>query len=384
MKKQFILAGLLAVGFASAQTDKAHLGKVGINIMTPQATIDIRPNDDNSQETATTNEGILIPKLSKTRVANIEDTLLVEGTLVYVTDDASSTIASYAGNNAKVTKITEKGYYYYDGTEWVKAKNTPQDQEWVYDLATNRITLKRSGGDLFGNQIFYNRKGGFINQNMISYDYLNASANLTPSGYPTGTLVTETLDIDATPYNAHYKKIDASTYTPTILGAPRHILNRGILYATDTSVDNTSFLIGDDIQVATSPSNTKNYMFQMATYSVARHDGQGDSKYMVGTYSDARLSSGKSTGYVVGGRFTAAYNSNQSSNQQIGVVSNNQLLVNATGEISHLSNFAGTNNFLSQNSLSIVALRGVEVSNKMKNMKGTLSITDSRGFFMKG
>ncbi|MFB9120149.1 hypothetical protein ACFFUE_02990, partial [Bergeyella porcorum] len=120
MKKQFVLAGLLAAGFASAQTDKGYLGKVGINIMTPQATIDIRPNDDNRQETATTNEGILIPKLSKTRVANIEDALLVEGTLVYVTDDASSTIASYAGTNAKVAKITEKGYYYYNGVEWVK------------------------------------------------------------------------------------------------------------------------------------------------------------------------------------------------------------------------------------------------------------------------
>ncbi|NHW22551.1 hypothetical protein HA072_26305, partial [Escherichia coli] len=60
-------------------------GKVGVNTSSPQATLDIQPTAKNGDVTATTNEGILAPKLSKTRVASIATP--VEGTLVYVLDD---------------------------------------------------------------------------------------------------------------------------------------------------------------------------------------------------------------------------------------------------------------------------------------------------------
>lgn len=115
MKKSLIFMGLLAIGYANAQE-----GRVGVNTSSPQATLDILPHAKNSQESATTNEGILAPKLSKSRVANIASTNLVEGTLVYITDDSSSPISAYTGANDKVTKITEKGYYVYNGTEWIK------------------------------------------------------------------------------------------------------------------------------------------------------------------------------------------------------------------------------------------------------------------------
>ena len=42
MKKQFILVGLLAVGFASAQSNDPYEGRVGINTMTPSATLNIK------------------------------------------------------------------------------------------------------------------------------------------------------------------------------------------------------------------------------------------------------------------------------------------------------------------------------------------------------
>lgn len=45
-------------------------------------------------------------------------TTLLEGTLMYVTDEL--TIISYTGVDSEIAKINEKGYYYFDGIEWVK------------------------------------------------------------------------------------------------------------------------------------------------------------------------------------------------------------------------------------------------------------------------
>ncbi|EKB54337.1 hypothetical protein HMPREF9699_01968, partial [Bergeyella zoohelcum ATCC 43767] len=38
---------------------------------------------------------------------------------------------AYTGNDPKVAKITEKGYYFYNGTEWVKAGSDANDQLWA-------------------------------------------------------------------------------------------------------------------------------------------------------------------------------------------------------------------------------------------------------------
>lgn len=110
MKKIFISAALVASAAAFAQTT----GKVGINVDAPQATLDINPNATNL--TGTTNEGILIPRLTAARTA--ATAAPVEGTMVYVTDAP-----------ADATKFTDttKGFYYWDsavGTapvgRWVK------------------------------------------------------------------------------------------------------------------------------------------------------------------------------------------------------------------------------------------------------------------------
>ncbi|WPC10357.1 hypothetical protein LEQ04_05960 [Riemerella anatipestifer] len=55
----FLGLSLIAYG----QTD----GKVGINTSSPNATLEIKPNTTNLL--GATNEGIIVPKLSKTRVA---------------------------------------------------------------------------------------------------------------------------------------------------------------------------------------------------------------------------------------------------------------------------------------------------------------------------
>lgn len=108
MKKKFILLGILSLGVAYAQQND----RIGINTKQPEGTLDIHPSNTNIN--GTTNEGIIAPRLTKTRVATIATP--IEGTLVYVTDN------TYTGSNLKVKNINSKGYYFYDGTEWVKTQ----------------------------------------------------------------------------------------------------------------------------------------------------------------------------------------------------------------------------------------------------------------------
>ena len=101
MKKALFSAFLLSTLAVNAQ-----IGKVGVNTDNPKATLDIQPSPANSLPTATTNEGVIIPKLSKTRVANIATP--EDATMIYVSD------VTYTGTNPAVADITSKGFYYYD------------------------------------------------------------------------------------------------------------------------------------------------------------------------------------------------------------------------------------------------------------------------------
>lgn len=89
----------------------AQTGKVGINEQKPSATLDIKPSALNLASNS--NEGILIPRMTKQRISTIANANLVEGTLVYV-----DSVSSYSGTNTKVNKIISEGFYYYDGTNW--------------------------------------------------------------------------------------------------------------------------------------------------------------------------------------------------------------------------------------------------------------------------
>ena len=138
MKKHIILLGLLAttsVAFAQA-------GKVGVNTSNPEATLDIRPSAANAATTATTNEGILIPRVSRDRLKSIATANLKESTLVYV-DNISGT------TNAVTSNVTSKGFYYYSTTasKWVKiAEGTIQEQDLRLVGANNHITQDAGKG----------------------------------------------------------------------------------------------------------------------------------------------------------------------------------------------------------------------------------------------
>ncbi len=162
MKKTYYVALALISGNIAAQTT----GKVGINTDAPAATLDIKPNTVNAAESATTNEGVLIPRLSKARVLAIASANRVEGTLVYVKDAVATT------DNANFTG-TGKGFYHWDSmaSRWTKI-NQPAENIYVTDgvLTGDRVGSTNnfsyawhtgtSTADLF--PIFFGQKAGSV------------------------------------------------------------------------------------------------------------------------------------------------------------------------------------------------------------------------------
>ncbi len=78
MKKIYIFSTFLIFSVAYSQT-----GKVGVNETSPQSTMDIKPIAANSAPNATSVEGLLIPRVSRLRAANM-GTSVPESTLVYI------------------------------------------------------------------------------------------------------------------------------------------------------------------------------------------------------------------------------------------------------------------------------------------------------------
>ena len=113
MKRIMIIVASLSGLVSYAQSREC--AKVGINTTTPQATMEVQVGASNL--TGTTNEGIIAPRLSKERIANIENP--VEGTLLYATDNVYAPAVENATISERVADITEKGYYFYNGSKWI-------------------------------------------------------------------------------------------------------------------------------------------------------------------------------------------------------------------------------------------------------------------------
>ncbi|WP_018676562.1 collagen-like triple helix repeat-containing protein [Riemerella columbina] len=112
MKKSILLLSVLAMG-SSLYAQKQ--GRVGINTDSPKATLEI--GVINTNQNAMTNEGLMIPNLSKDRVAKMPSPEV--STLIYVKG------TSYSGTDQRVSEVTADGYYYFNGTKWVALKGLP-------------------------------------------------------------------------------------------------------------------------------------------------------------------------------------------------------------------------------------------------------------------
>ena len=111
MKKN-ILSLLLLAGMFSAANAQTYKGRVGVNTTTPASTMDIVgvPADD------TVTDGLIAPRLTGDEL-KAKDALYTSaqtGALVYAK-------AAVGTASTKTANVTSAGYYWFDGTVWVKA-----------------------------------------------------------------------------------------------------------------------------------------------------------------------------------------------------------------------------------------------------------------------
>jgi hypothetical protein len=103
MKNNIILlSAILLSGLASAQ--------IGVNSPDPKATLDITAKS--STGTSRAIDGLLIPRVDRQRAQNM--TNIPVSTLIYVNDITTGTQSDIA------VAIDYPGYYYFDGTLWIK------------------------------------------------------------------------------------------------------------------------------------------------------------------------------------------------------------------------------------------------------------------------
>ena len=110
--------------------------QVGINTASPTSTFDI--NAKNATGAATNVDGMLVPRVDRQRAQVM--TGVPTSTLIYVNNAATGLQSGAAAN------IDDVGYYYYNGTTWVKMHN-PNNSIF------SNVNIYNSDGSLAGNRI---------------------------------------------------------------------------------------------------------------------------------------------------------------------------------------------------------------------------------------
>lgn len=125
--------GVIIASYVSSQT-----GKLGINTTDPKATLDVNVGSLGASSGATTNEGILIPRISKVRLGNVATASLTESTLVYVNNISGTTTST-------TTEVTSVGFYYYNNSlkKWIKI--TDKEDHDLRFVGTNNHITKDAG-----------------------------------------------------------------------------------------------------------------------------------------------------------------------------------------------------------------------------------------------
>lgn len=137
MKKNFLTLSIIASVFSYAQNQGA-IRRVGINTTTPRATLDIvaENHDDNPgvivpniiiPSTTDENGKVINPfkKLEK-KVVKGETKDFAESTLIYVKGENFDNKRIDIDPNSKTEEVSQKGFYYYDGKDWLPLRPKTQ------------------------------------------------------------------------------------------------------------------------------------------------------------------------------------------------------------------------------------------------------------------
>ncbi|VDH04214.1 beta strand repeat-containing protein [Bergeyella zoohelcum] len=262
MKKQLCTLAVLASMFIGTEAfGQSEKGRVGVNTPTPKATLDIQ----NLSSNLTTNEGLLIPRLTKTRVASIDNNQLVKGTLVFVDN------VSYSGNNPKVRQINEEGFYYYNGDIWTRSAgpagangktilsgnsnptNQGTDGDFYINTTTNTLFGPKTGSNWGSGKSLIGPKGANGN---------NGASMLTGNGVPQAATGTNGDSYVDTATGTVYKKNNGSWASiGSIKGATGQQGPQGVAGPKGANGNNgASMLTGNGVPQAATGANGDSYV----------------------------------------------------------------------------------------------------------------------------
>lgn len=108
--------------------------QVGFNTSAPKATLDIVAKA--ATGTSATPEGLIIPRVDRQKAQSM--TGVTTSTMIYVNNIATGTAVGTAAN------ITAVGYYYFDGSLWVKVDNDTNIYNANGSLGENRIVAQNA------------------------------------------------------------------------------------------------------------------------------------------------------------------------------------------------------------------------------------------------
>ena len=113
-----IIATFMALGSVLAY---AQQGRVGINTTQPNATMQV------VAASGETKSGVIIPNVEKTGINVLEKgadkDYFEESTLVYFKGDSGRKDENV---NSTIEEVSKKGFYYYDGKDWVRVMQKAQ------------------------------------------------------------------------------------------------------------------------------------------------------------------------------------------------------------------------------------------------------------------
>lgn len=127
--RRLTLPFIVAISLFSVKSN----AQVGINTSTPTSTLDVIAK--NATGSASNVDGLLVPRVDRLRAQSMS--AVPTSTMIYINNAATGT---QLGTTVNVDTV---GYYYFNGTAWVKIKSTD----------TTDLNIYNSNGSLTGNRI---------------------------------------------------------------------------------------------------------------------------------------------------------------------------------------------------------------------------------------
>lgn len=146
MKKNFLTLSIIASVFSYAQNQDAIKGRMGINTTSPRATLDIVAEDSD------TNPGVIVPNITLPttdqfkkleKVVNGETKDFAESTLIYVKGENFDNKRIDIDPNSKTEEVSQKGFYYYDGKDWLPLR--PKTQMYLPSIVLETELPPKTG-----------------------------------------------------------------------------------------------------------------------------------------------------------------------------------------------------------------------------------------------